>query len=42
MSPEMLSSLATLSTENTIAENLDFSVFVKTFAVVEVRQINSH
>jgi hypothetical protein len=37
---ERLSSLATLSTENAIAQNLNFSELVKTFADKKARKVN--
>jgi hypothetical protein len=40
MSQERLSFLATLSIENAIAQNLDFSKLVKTFADKEARKVN--
>jgi hypothetical protein len=40
LSQERLSSLATLSIENAIAQNLDFSKLVKTFEDKKVRKVN--
>jgi hypothetical protein len=40
MSQERLSSLDTLSVENAITQNLDFSELVKTFADKKVRKVN--
>jgi hypothetical protein len=40
VSQENSSSLAALSSENTIAQNLDFSKLVKTFAHMKVRKVN--
>jgi hypothetical protein len=37
-----MSSLATLSAENSIAQNLDISELVNTFADVKARKVNFH
>ena len=42
MTQDRLSSLGTLSIENDIAENLDFSALMKNFADKKARKVNFH